>query len=162
MERIARMFGVKRYNDMGFTLIELLVVIAIIGILAGISIPMFLGQRTKAIRSEATTNLSVLLTLQEQYYAEYGRYAPWPDKNDPNSITGGVRYRGTYGTNDNGIEEIFPAFKPGALNDLYFRYIIQSLASGQQWHAVAIPISGKGADGMRNIWLNYNNEWEQL
>ncbi|KKL54846.1 hypothetical protein LCGC14_2261340, partial [marine sediment metagenome] len=26
MERIARMFGVKRYNDMGFTLIELLVV----------------------------------------------------------------------------------------------------------------------------------------
>jgi len=35
-------------GERGFTLIELLVVILIIALLAGIAIPLFLGQRTKA------------------------------------------------------------------------------------------------------------------
>ena len=156
MERIARMFGVRRYNNLGFTLIELLVVIAIIGILAGISIPMFLGQRTKAIKSEATTNLSLLFTLQELYYAEYGRYAPWPDK----AVAGSVanwQYKGTHGVNDVGIEDELRSFKPGPASDLNFDYFVRSADSGNKYVMAAVGKSGTPAAGML-IWLNYLNE----
>ena len=103
MDQIARMFGVTRNNKLGFTLIELLVVIAIIGLLAGVSIPIFLGQRTKAIISEARSNLTLLFTLEEQYYAEHGRYAPWPNKSNPLSV-GNVVYKGTFKRHNNNFE----------------------------------------------------------
>ncbi len=160
MERIARMFGVRRYNDLGFTLVELLVVIAIIGILAGISIPMFLGQRTKAIRSEATTNLQTLYTLQEQYYAEYGRYAPWPNKADPTSVAN-YKYLGTYGSGTNGIEDAFPMFKPGEINELNYDYYCKSIAPGQQYFMAAVGKAGSPAAG-QIVYLNYLNKWEGL
>ncbi len=161
MERIARMFGVKRYNDMGFTLIELLVVIAIIGILAGISIPMFLGQRTKAIRSEATTNLSVLFTLNEQYYAEYGRYAPWVNKDvfDEDKYSA---YNGSYGsTSDRGLEDYFPSFRPGKPSDLNFTYYCRTKGGGTQFFCAATGKADSPAAGMV-IYLNYLNKWEYI
>jgi prepilin-type N-terminal cleavage/methylation domain-containing protein len=58
----------------GFTLIELLVVIAIIGILAAIAIPAYIGQQTRAARTEAYSNLQNLRLLEEQFFAENGRY----------------------------------------------------------------------------------------
>ena len=99
-------------NRGGFTLIELLIVIAIIGILAAIAVPTFLGQRTRAMRSEAMTNLEAIRLLQEQYYAEEGTY------------TGD---EGTCGADNNNISDIqssLPGFKPGAGDDLYFSYCL--------------------------------------
>ena len=58
----------------GVTLIEMLIVVAIIGILAAVAIPAYVGQQTRAARTEAYTNLQTLRLLEEQYYAENGCY----------------------------------------------------------------------------------------
>ena len=54
-------------EEQGFTLIELLVVILIIGILAGIAIPAFLGQRQKAYDSQSKSNIRTAQTAEETY-----------------------------------------------------------------------------------------------
>ncbi len=159
MEQILRMFGVRRNNDLGFTLIELLVVIAIIGILAGIAIPMFMGQRTKAVRSEAVTNLNALFVLNEQHYAEYGRYAPWPDKSNPDSFSGSW-YNGTPNPSDFGLEDIFPQFKPGAYDELNFTYKVKTFTGtqGQTFIGYAEGKVGSPAEGM-SLMLTHENKW---
>jgi type IV pilus assembly protein PilE len=99
-------------NRGGFTLIELLTVVAILGILAAIAVPMFIGQRTKAMRTEAMTNLEAIRLLQEQYYAEEGTY------------TGNA---GTCGPDEDNIAAIrgkLPGFKPGDAADMYFSYCL--------------------------------------
>jgi prepilin-type N-terminal cleavage/methylation domain-containing protein len=117
---VSRQSG-KMFYDLrgqgGFTLVELLVVIAIIAILASIAVPLFLGQRTKAMRGEAMTNLEAIRLLQEQYYAENGVYAPSAG--------------GTLGDCDfdkpgnvDTIRGELPGFKPGTGTELLFSYCI--------------------------------------
>lgn len=47
-------------RDAGFTLVEMLVVIVVIAILAGIAVPLFLGQRAKAHDAAAKADLRTL------------------------------------------------------------------------------------------------------
>ena len=61
-------------DNKGFTLLELLITVAIIGILAAAATTAYVGVIKKAARSEAYTNLESLRLLQEQFYAENGRY----------------------------------------------------------------------------------------
>jgi len=60
----------------GFSLIELLLVLALIGILSGIAIPAFLGQRRRArIIGDAQANAQALAMALESRRAENGLYA---------------------------------------------------------------------------------------
>ncbi|HEC97715.1 MAG TPA: prepilin-type N-terminal cleavage/methylation domain-containing protein [Nitrospirae bacterium] len=131
----------------GFTLIELLIAMAILGILAAISIPIYLGQQSKAAFSEAKSNLESLRLLEEQFFAENGRYAPDPDST--------VTYLGTTAA-DGGIEDILPGFNPGLETNLRFIYTLTSLNSGTQFRAIA---TGKGGNVEGAVFsINERNE----
>jgi prepilin-type N-terminal cleavage/methylation domain-containing protein len=59
----------------GFSLIEVLLVLAIIGILSGIAIPSYMGQRRRArVIGDAITNAKVLAMSLESRKAENGIY----------------------------------------------------------------------------------------
>jgi len=59
----------------GFTLIELLLVLAIIGIISGIAIPSYLGQRRRArVIGDAMSNAQVIRMQMEARKADTGVY----------------------------------------------------------------------------------------
>ena len=65
----------QRNRVRGFSLIEILLVLAIIGILSGIAIPSYLGQRRRArVIGDAISNAKVLQMALESRKAENGVY----------------------------------------------------------------------------------------
>lgn len=129
------LFGNKR--NRGYTLIEILTVVSIIGILSAIAIPAYLGYREKAAHSEAKTNLEAVRLLASEVFAETSSYGP------DNTYT----YYGTYGTNDNGIEDLFPGFRPGNTGKLRFDYVLVISNGGNNFTVTATGKSGTNVDG---------------
>ena len=65
----------RSQHSIGFSLVELLLVLAIIGIISGIAIPQFLGQRRRArLIGDAQVNSRVLGMALESRRAEVGVY----------------------------------------------------------------------------------------
>ena len=58
----------------GFSLVELMVVIVIIGVLAGISVPIYQNNVEKAKRTEVAVTMGYLKSELDLYYAEEGYY----------------------------------------------------------------------------------------
>jgi prepilin-type N-terminal cleavage/methylation domain-containing protein len=144
------MAGIMNSRDnKGFTLIELLIVIAIIGILGAIAVPMFLGQRTRAMLSEATTNIRIIATANENFYAENGRYAPWPGWPDRSNNTGhdDATYKGVSPATDGAIEFELRGVKFGTEKDLNFKYTLESCDGGQAFLAKAEGKTGSPVAG---------------
>ena len=58
----------------GFTLIEMMLVVAILGIIAAIALPSYQGYMEKSRRSDATSILMRLASLQEQFFMDNRSY----------------------------------------------------------------------------------------
>ncbi|HEY2026086.1 MAG TPA: prepilin-type N-terminal cleavage/methylation domain-containing protein [Gemmatimonadaceae bacterium] len=64
----------KNTTRRGFTLIELLIVVVIIGILAAIAIPKFANTKSKAYTAAMKSDLRNLVTAEEAFFADSGKY----------------------------------------------------------------------------------------
>ena len=62
------------YRRKGFTLIELIIVVAILGALAAIAIPRITTSTTTAKTNACKTNIDIMNTQIEMYYADTGGY----------------------------------------------------------------------------------------
>jgi type II secretion system protein G len=58
----------------GFTLVELMVVAIIVAILAAVAIPLMMGNKDRAMATEAQAGLGTLRTAMQVYKAENGAY----------------------------------------------------------------------------------------
>ena len=62
------------HRDDGFTLVEIFVVTVILGVLAGIAVPTFLGQRTKGHRAALVSDLRSVQTAQAAFATDGNSY----------------------------------------------------------------------------------------
>ena len=122
-----------------------LILLIFTGILVGI--PLLIGNRHPHPhpKSAAWNNLKILRSLEEEYYALKGRYAPDPD--------GTVYYK----EGNTGIQNVLPYFKPGRPNELSFEYELTSSAKGTKFVAIAKgKIGSKVAE--EKYYINQVNE----
>jgi len=150
MEKTHGGFFCRMYGERGFSLVELLLVIAIIGILAGIAVPLFLGERTKAMQAEARSNLQTLRLLEEQYFAENGCYYRNNAGTCTNATISGV----------SNIQNFLSGFRPGDPAALKFDYEIVTTGNpaASLFTATAEGRSGTAMDGV-TFSLDQSNVW---
>ena len=103
----------NRKNE-GFSLIEVLLVLAIIGIISGIAIPMYLGQRRRArVIGDAIANAQTMRMLLETRKADNGVY-------------GAVGSAYTWVSGSASDTTFLPSFNPGGNSQMNYAVVIGS------------------------------------
>jgi prepilin-type N-terminal cleavage/methylation domain-containing protein len=112
-------------KNRGFTLIELLITVAIIGIIASIAIPMYVGQTTKAAKTEASTNLQNIAMLEAGIFADSGCYQLLVAGVCPvaaSSIGAAGSTKAIRDANLPLVQAVLPRFQPGSSSGLNYSY----------------------------------------
>jgi type IV pilus assembly protein PilE len=125
----------------GFTLVEVLITMAIMGILTAIAVPAYLGQREKAMRTEATTNLLILRQKMIDYYNENMCYSALP------LPCADATYTYTNTPPQTLQTLLLTGFKPGAAADLFYDYKVVTTLTGQAFTATATGKTGTRVAG---------------
>ena len=104
---------IRQARTRGFSLMEMLLVVAIIGIVSGIAIPSYLGQRRRArVIGDAMSNARVLSMALESRKADVGVYGvdgTYDWKADASATTGPA---------------LLPTFQPSGNSKMNYRVII--------------------------------------
>ena len=64
----------KKHDQRGFTLMELMVVIVIVAILAAVAVPLYINYVNDARRTEAKGAIGAIITAEQTYYQQKGKY----------------------------------------------------------------------------------------
>ena len=114
------------------------------GILIGV--PFFIDSKHPRPRpsAEAWENLRTLSFLENEYYAQKGRYAPNPD--------GTVYYK----EGNTSMQNVFPYLRPGTPKDLNFEYELTASEKGTKFLATATGKKGTKVEG-ETYTINHDN-----
>ena len=127
-----------KMSKAGFTLVELMVVAIIVAILAAVAIPLMMGNKNRAMATEAQAGLGTLRTAMQVYKAEHEAY-PTLSAQTMNNVT-------------------VLTVKNGDLDGKYFRttgYTVSSTISNYTLSATGYT---NGAENL-TITLNQNGDW---
>jgi hypothetical protein len=97
-----------------------------------LAVPFFISERHPRPQTVevAKRNLQLVKVLEEQYFAEYGRYAPDPD--------GSV----FYSVGNTGMRNVLPDFRPGPPDRMSFDYSLTTFDQGVRFTAIATGKAG--------------------
>jgi hypothetical protein len=108
---------------------------------------MYLGQREKAMRAEASTNILILRQKMIDYYNENMSYGADGTYNYTNSSQNLTTPTAT---------ALLPGFKPGNAVDLFYDYTVKVCTTGHGFTATATGKTGKPVEG-RTLTINQDN-----
>lgn len=72
--KVRNISEVRSFKQKGFTLLEIMVVIVILGLLASLTIPSLMGNKEKADKQKATSDIVALENALDMYKLDNGRY----------------------------------------------------------------------------------------
>jgi prepilin-type N-terminal cleavage/methylation domain-containing protein len=146
----------------GFTLIELLIVIAVIGVLSGLVVSAINsgGFRSKARDSERTSDLKLIQTALELYYAEFRSYpvsgsgGTWENLNSAGSKLVSALEGGGH-INNVPVDPIQNSNNPGPCQTVSgYRYNYKTDGNGDTYVLTSIMETATSNDGFACDQLN--------